>query len=235
MQKIFADDKFCKRVAPVSIDGKYPLDKNSKYGIIYAERDFRFDLHGKIRTYYGGNCKMKRFLAILMVLALALCCLAACGKNDDEGGAKDSDNDLAPGTDPAYESQVEVEGGTLELQTAVDGETLYVSVVMSGNPGFAGFSLTLEFDNTKCVAKEITGSDILDYEAITSNLQQELPEYTYVSAMWASPSDVTGDGVLFTVAFDITDAEAEDYGLNLVCPKDAFSNEKFEAVLFTVK
>lgn len=180
---------------------------------------------------------MKRFLVILMVLALALSCFAACAKNDENDGAKDSETDLTPETDPAYESQVEVDGGALELQTTVEDGILYASVIMSENPGFAAFTMMLEFDNTKCVAREITASDIVDYETITSNLQQEGDKsaHTSVSVMWASPSDITGDGVLFTAAFDITDATAEDFGFNLVCPADAFANQNYEAVVFTVK
>lgn len=174
---------------------------------------------------------MKRFLAILLVLTLAVCCFAACGKKDENNG-KETDNDVPP-----YESQVEVEGGTIELQTQIDGETLYVSAVISENTGIAAFTLTLEFDNTKCVAREFTASDIIDYESITSNIQQSEDKSAFenASVVWYNPTDVTGDGVLFTLAFDIIDASAEDFGLNLVCEKDSFANQNFEAVLFTVK
>ena len=178
---------------------------------------------------------MKRFLAILLVLTLALCCFVACGKKDENDGNETDDKA------PAYESQVEVEGGTLEVQTAVDGETLYVSVVMAGNTGIAAFTLNLEYDNTKCVARELTVSEIIDYESITSNVQQfdgdddGRAALTSVSAFWVSPSDFTGDGVLFTIAFDIVDATAEDFGLKLICENDSFANEKLEAVVFSVK
>ncbi len=179
---------------------------------------------------------MKRFLAILLVLTLAFCCFVACGKNDENDGNKNDTDET-----PAYESQVEVEGGTLELQTSVVDTTLYVSVVMESNPGIAGFTLNLEYDNTKCVAREITSSFVLDYEEITTNIQQyeDDPEgrakLTFASIFWANPTDISGDGILFTLAFDIVDASAEDFGLKLDCPDDAFSNQDFESVLFTVK
>ena len=179
---------------------------------------------------------MKRFLAILLVLTLALCCFAACSKNNENDG-KDTDGDKAP----AYETQVEVEGGTLSLQTSVEDTTLYVSVLMEGNTGIAGFTLNLGYDNTKCVAREFTASDVIDYESITSNIQQydlddpDRTALTNATAFWANPTNVTGDGVLFTLAFDIIDPTAEDFGLDLVCAKDSFANQSFEAVLFTVK
>ncbi len=179
---------------------------------------------------------MKRLFAILLVLTLVICCFAACGK-DEEKENNGTDDGTVKETDPAYESQLEVEGGALELQTSVDGETLYASVVMTGNPGFAGFAMSLEFDNTKITAREITASDIIDYESITSNIHQggDMAAYTSVTATWFNPSDVTGDGILYTVAFDIVDAEAEDFGFKIVCANDAFSNQNLEAVVFNVK
>ncbi len=175
---------------------------------------------------------MKRFLATVLVLTLALCCFAACGKNNENDG-KETDTDEAP----AYESQVEVEGGTIELQTQIDGSTLYVSAVIAENPGIAAFVLNLEFDNTKCTVREFTASDVIDYESITSNIQQyeDKSAFTNASAIWSNAGNITGDGVLFTLAFDIIDASAEDFGLNLVCANDSFANQNFEAVLFTVK
>ena len=178
---------------------------------------------------------MKRFFAILLVLALVVCCFAACGKKDENNG--DENGDKAP----TYESQVEVEGGTLELQTAVEDTTLYVSVVMQGNTGIAAFTLNLEYDNTKCVAREFTGSELIDYEEITSNIHQYeagsdgRAALNSASAFWVSPANITGDGVLFTLAFDVVDASAEDFGLKLVCASDSFANQNFEAVVFTVK
>ena len=177
---------------------------------------------------------MKRFLAILLALTLALCCFISCG-NDGENDAKGTETDTDKA--PAYETRVDVEGGTIELQTQIDGETLYASVVIDGNPGIAGFVLDLQFDNTKCVAREFTASDIIDYETITSNIQQseDKSAFTNASAMWAVTSDVVSDGVLFTLAFDIIDASAEDFGLNLICGDDSFMNQKLEAVQFTQK
>ncbi|MBQ2376891.1 MAG: hypothetical protein II297_00665 [Clostridia bacterium] len=178
---------------------------------------------------------MKRFFAILLTLALVVCCFAACGKKDENNG--DENGDKAP----AYESQVEVQGGTLELQTAVEDTTLYVSVVMQGNTGFAAFTLNLEYDNTKCVAREFTGSELIDCEEITSNIHQYeagsdgRAALNSASAFWVSPANITGDGVLFTLAFDVVDASAEDFGLKLVCANDSFANQNFEAVMFTVK
>lgn len=177
---------------------------------------------------------MKRFLAILLVLTLALCCFISCGNDDaNDANGTETDTDKAP----AYESRVEVAGGTIELQTQIDGETLYASVVIDGNPGIAGFVLDLQFDNTKCVVREFTASDIIDYEMITSNIQQseDKSAFTNASAMWAVTSDVVSDGVLFTLAFDIIDASAEDFGFNLICGEDAFTNQNLEAVRFTVK
>ncbi len=177
---------------------------------------------------------MRRFLAILLVLTLALCCFISCGKNDvNDAKESETDTDKAP----AYESRVDVEGGTIELQTQIDGETLYASVVIDGNPGIAGFVLDLQFDNTKCVAREFTASDIADYNMIVSNIQQseDKSAFTSASAMWAVTNDVVNDGVLFTLAFDIIDAEAEDFGFNLIFGEDSFTNQNLEAVQFTMK
>ena len=174
---------------------------------------------------------MKRFLALILVLALAVCCFAACGKKDEADGKETGDKA------PAYESQVEVDGGTIELQTTVDGTTLYASAVVKDNPGIAAFVMNVEFDNTKCTVKDFTASDLVDYENILSNIHQydDRSAFNSASAIWSNAENITGDGVLFTLAFDIIDASAEDFGLKLVFEKDSFANSDLESVLFTAK
>lgn len=92
--------------------------------------------------------------------------------------------------------------------SAVPGKTVTVPIRISGNPGFNNFALTLEYDQQKLKLLSIQTADgeisYLCGETASAN-----PEWTdektsgYIAA--ASAEDVSGDGILFTATFQVSD------------------------------
>jgi len=92
------------------------------------------------------------------------------------------------------------------------GEGLYEAVVsIRNNPGIAGYNLVMEFDNTILTPVSIAeGSALAGGMIFISNLMgapdEDLSEISAVTAVWGAASDDNGNGVLFTVLFQASQA-----------------------------
>ncbi|MBQ8207505.1 MAG: hypothetical protein IJZ89_02085 [Clostridia bacterium] len=180
-----------------------------------------------------------RIFALLLTLILALSCFVSCGNTGD---GKDTDTAVDSGTEAftgeAVDTDPIVEGGTLSVVAEVVGTQLVASVKVDGNPGLAAFNIKLNYDNTKICPVELTDSELVDPTVIASNIQQDpeaVSELTYATAFYANPTDFTGDGVLFTITFDILEGATGETELSLTCDKGGNTNQKFEDIIFTLE
>lgn len=108
------------------------------------------------------------------------------------------------------------------------GDTVKVDVSISNNPGIASYRLKPNFDNTKLMPMSVSG------EGITSNIQQtgvDLSSIDYVTVVWANESDLTDNGVLFSVYFKIISDSAEIIPINLSYTQGDICNQNLDDVL----
>lgn len=93
-----------------------------------------------------------------------------------------------------------------------------VPVSMEGNPGFTNLAVALEYDPAKLELKSIsTENQILGTAKNRTNVQWKKDEKTTCGFLVAaSPTAVTGDGILFTVTFKVHKDFAET---TVVTPK----------------
>jgi hypothetical protein len=93
------------------------------------------------------------------------------------------------------------------------GEEVDITVSLANNPGLAGFVLDLNFDNTKLTPVSITRGAVISGDMFNSNLNDagvDLSMLTSVTAAWFNASNVTENGVVFTVRFKIKETVTDE-------------------------
>lgn len=178
-----------------------------------------------------------RIIALLVSLILVFACFVSCGDVDQ---GKNGDDTVATDalTGDASENDVVVQGGKLSLSTEIIDNQLAVSVNLAGNKGLAAFSLEIHYDNTKLRPVDFIDSQLVDPGVILSNIHQGaevIPELTFATAFYSNPSDFTGDGVLFTLLFDILEGASGETELSLVAEEGGFANQNVEMVVFELE
>ena len=114
---------------------------------------------------------------------------------------------------------------TLTAFAAVTGDTVTVSFSTSGNPGFASYGATLNYDHdalelVSCEAGPLSAGGFAAYGDMAS---------------FFGVSDVTGDGVLFTATFKIRDgAAAGTYPVTATLDNMSTSNAADDYVTFGI-
>ncbi len=169
-----------------------------------------------------------KILMILLTLTVTAACFAAC-TNDGN-----NDTPVTTDTESVATEEIVVKGGEISVVAEVADGKLTAKVNLANNPGIAGFNIRLGFDNTKLRPVEFTGSEIIDHNAIVSNIQmgeEYLDELTFVSAVYPNPSDFNGNGNLFTLVFDIREGASGETELTLDC--NDITNELLQDMEFT--
>ncbi len=113
---------------------------------------------------------------------------------------------------------------------ALEGGRIKVDVSISGNPGIAGFKLTLNFNNSVIVPASILKGSSVPPITLTSNLdgKEDMSALHYVTALVANTSNWIGNGVLFTVFFDILNEG--DLGLSISYSQGDITNQRGEEI-----
>ncbi len=183
----------------------------------------------------------KKIAIFLLVAVLAIGCLCACGSESDKGDVADTTAETGIKTEAQTEAITApdipevVEGGKLGLSYEFVEGKLYVSGSIEENPGVAGFNLNLTFDPAKVCPIEFTDAEIVSVDDILSNLHQG-PEIATnagaVTVIIIKAQDVTEDGKLFTIAFDVLDgtADAGDMEMSLEVDADGCVNSALQKV-----
>jgi len=80
-----------------------------------------------------------------------------------------------------------------------------VTVSIADNPGIAGFTMGLKFDSAKFVPVSAARGAALTAGSFTSVLDSDVDASTLsaVSVTWYTPANITTNGALFTVRFDV--------------------------------
>jgi hypothetical protein len=112
------------------------------------------------------------------------------------------------------------------------GETVDVSVSLAHNPGIAAFVLRLNYDASMLTPISIIQGPALHIGSITSNLQAggDPTKLNFVSAVWINSSDFTGDGVIYTVTFAISQYASGNIPLTLTYNPDDIVNQNLENI-----
>lgn len=117
------------------------------------------------------------------------------------------------------------------------GETVIIPVNIIENPGIAGFTFTVNYDKRVLTPKEITSGDLITSGFFTSNLEQGIPleELDNVKVHWNTESNITNDGTLFNVVFDVSSTATEgQYAIWLEYENGDITNQNLDGVLPTV-
>ena len=127
---------------------------------------------------------MKRFLSLLIVVVLAVTCIASA----------------ATAAAPVV---------SVSSATAAPGETVTLNVSLSNNPGFATYRMGITYDESALQLQSIDAG-ALSVGVFVPNVNNGMVSFVNVS-------DITGDGVLFTVTFKViaTAATTANVGINM--------------------
>jgi len=115
---------------------------------------------------------------------------------------------------------------------SADG-TVGVTVSIADNPGIAGFTMSLNFDNTKLVPTSAARGAALAGGNFVSVLDSgvDVSTLTAVSVTWYSPADITADGALFTVRFNVKPGAKGAAGFTVSYKA---TNQALDGISFTV-
>ena len=117
------------------------------------------------------------------------------------------------------------------------GETVIIPVNIIENPGIAGFTFTVNYDKRVLTPKEITSGDLITSGNFTSNLEQGIPveELDNVKVHWNTEANITNDGTLFNVVFDVSSTATEgQYAIWLEYENGDITNQNLDDVMPTV-
>jgi hypothetical protein len=91
------------------------------------------------------------------------------------------------------------------------GDEVIVPIALANNPGIAGFTYALNFENAKLLPVEVSPGTVVAGSLFSSNLQSggDPEDLESVTAALVGASNFTGDGVLFSVKFKIKDDALE--------------------------
>lgn len=91
------------------------------------------------------------------------------------------------------------------------GEKVTVPITISENPGIAGFNLVINYDKNLLTPVSIEKGSALTAGTLTSNIQQggDMASYDAVTAYWVNPENVTADGEILKVTFEIAENAEE--------------------------
>ncbi len=121
---------------------------------------------------------------------------------------------------------------TVEKCVGNVGDTVDVNVLISRNIGIAGFTFNIAFDNTKLEIVSAEKSDLLK-GAITTTIDggNETSALNNIKVVYATPTDFTGDGALFTLKFKVKeDAEIGKTPITLTYRENDVVNKNLEEV-----
>ena len=188
-----------------------------------------------------------RIFALLLTLALMLTCFSACGGADSNKGneadtkTENNQSDTGSGDTGAITGGVhtpmpDIEGGVVTLSYEIVDAKLILTATVSENPGFASYYFEVNYDNTKVSPVGFLDSELVIADDVQSNIRQTgvgLSELTYVSAFYVGAENVSGDGTICKIEFDILPEAAEN--AEFILENVEFTTENIESAIFTVE
>ncbi len=98
------------------------------------------------------------------------------------------------------------------------GESVTVALTLSGNPGVSALVLTLKYDTDALTQTAVTNAGMFEHMDCDRNL------------VFFSPSDVTADGTIATLTFDVSERASGSYPIEIIIRETC--NSAYEDVDF---
>ncbi len=120
--------------------------------------------------------------------------------------------------------------------TTFTGSQEKIAISIRNNPGIAGYKIRVRYDNTVLTPVGIEAGDIA-LSGITSNIQDasaDLSNLEFVSVVGYDSANVTGDGVLFYIIFDVAEDAAEGVRCDIILESNDLTDQMGEDVAFTL-
>ena len=119
---------------------------------------------------------------------------------------------------------------TVEATEAIIGKNVKVDVVISNNPGIAGFSFKVGYDSS---AMSLVGYECPGWEASSSSFDEN-PSKNPVGFSWSRTKDYTANTTILTLEFRIKETAPEgEYNITL-STTDVVSNQAGEKLIFNL-
>lgn len=123
------------------------------------------------------------------------------------------------------------------------GGEVSIPVIIEDNPGFSGFNICIDYDRDVLLPKSITKGELLGKNGTFYSNINQAKSYTNtdLSVGFYQIKNITGNGTLFVVTFDvIANTEPGEYDINVICTGNApdginYDDEKGETEIITNK
>lgn len=118
-----------------------------------------------------------------------------------------------------------------EVVGKIGGEVT-VPITITDNPGIATFRFRISFDMDGLTFVSAEKGNVLTTGTLNAAVDNEKETVTF---LWFSPTNVSGDGEIVNLKFQIKDSAKGEYPLGVTYLAEDFLNEKREQVPYTVK
>ncbi len=121
---------------------------------------------------------------------------------------------------------------TVSSTTGKNGDTVDVTVSMSGNPGVVSVTLDLEYDSSALTLTGVTDTGLIPGQMHTTKYTSP---YRLTWANDTAPENFTVNGQLATLHFQVNEgAAAGDYPIEVTIPKDGIYNYDVDNIDFAL-
>lgn len=124
-----------------------------------------------------------------------------------------------------------ISAGTIKIGGTIanPGETLTVPVSIEDNPGFAGFTFDVKYDETAVTPVEIIKSDLTESGTFEMNIEANEEGETVARVTWFTSQNMTDNGELFNIQFKVnSDAQQGRYPVSVM---GEISNDELSNVI----
>ena len=119
---------------------------------------------------------------------------------------------------------------TSEGQQVNAGETISIPINITNNTGIMGFSISLKYDSALLTPVSVSGGELFSSGAFQDSIGYS--EAGIVKIVWTGTEDVTANGTLFTIDFEVSKNAIGDTDIDVSYSQGDTFNEDYEDVVF---
>ncbi|MCM1235128.1 MAG: leucine-rich repeat protein [Ruminococcus flavefaciens] len=113
--------------------------------------------------------------------------------------------------------------------TVTVGNSFEIPLLIENNPGIMGLDIIIEYDKNYVEPVEVRAGDVLENETVNDSIDTSTTDSFHV--MWAGVENITGNGELFTVAFNLKrNSENGNTNISFQVNSEDTYNESYESV-----
>ncbi len=127
--------------------------------------------------------------------------------------------------------EVSILNGTAKIYSddvSVDGSSVTVPIKINGNPGIMGFRLSFSYDNNIIAPVSVSRGAVLSSGSIENTIATS--SVSSFDVIWNGNDDVTDNGVLFNITFNLLNTSAESFEINIEYNSDDTFNSEWKDV-----